>query len=81
MLTLLGCADTKFTPFAVSPDLPDWPAECSQPTPHAALRPGTPVLSLLARERFQLDVANKTQAACAAFYGDLKTNFAGGAPQ
>jgi hypothetical protein len=74
--TLIGCAPGDPDVVAVAPTLPDWPAICRTPTPHADLTPGADVLTILARERDQLDLANRTQRQCAAFYDGVKKGLA-----
>lgn len=56
-------------------DLPDYPAECRAAVPHAPLAEGAELLSLLRRERAQLQKANRQQTACAAFYDSVVAEF------
>jgi hypothetical protein len=52
--------------------LPDWPAWCRQPVPHATLAVGANAVSVLARERGQLDFANQRAGNCGAEYDRIK---------
>ena len=73
LLMLTGCGSPDRAPhIAPPPALPEWPADCATPTPHAALTVGADAVSTLKRERGQLNVANAKAANCTAFYGDLR---------
>lgn len=72
LLTLTGCSPADPVRIAVHSDLPEWPRACRAGTPHAPVQPGDDAVSVLARERDQLDRANATAAACGAFYDDLR---------
>jgi hypothetical protein len=53
--------------------LPPLPGECRQAIPHAPVALGSNPVSVLARERGQLDIANGTISRCAGFYADVKS--------
>jgi len=52
--------------------LPAYPADCTKKEPHAAIDVGAEALSVLKRERGQLDRANARVGRCAAFYVALR---------
>nr|WP_145317625.1 MULTISPECIES: hypothetical protein [unclassified Rhizobium] len=56
-------------------NLPPLPDDCRKKEPHAAVRVGDELRSVLVRERGALDRANERGERCAAFYDDTKANF------
>lgn len=52
--------------------LPPWPDDCRRLVPHAALAEGEQVVSVLKRERGQLDKANARTGRCAAHYDAVR---------
>ena len=74
LLTLIGCGNSDRAPAIINttPMLPPRPADCRGDTPHADVRPGDDALSVLARERVQLNTANAKADACGAFYDRLR---------
>lgn len=58
--------------------LPPLPNECRGSVPHAAVHLGADAVTVLARERAQLDVANGVILRCAQNYDALKAGLEGG---
>ena len=55
--------------------LPDLPNDCRKQEPHAGVKVGDELRSVLVRERGALDRANARVGRCGIFYDDTKTNF------
>lgn len=74
-MTLTGCASLSAQTLGRAEarvTLPDWPAECRTPVPHAPLVEGYEARSVLKRERAALDRANAKITTCADLYDDLQ---------
>jgi len=54
-----------------------WPAYCQIITPHAQAAVGDEVISILKRERGQLDAANKRTVDCTEYYEAYRKGLAG----
>jgi hypothetical protein len=55
--------------------LPDYPQDCREITPHAAIDVGVELRSVLVRERGQLDKANARITRCGKFYDETSRLF------
>ncbi|QYA14488.1 hypothetical protein I8E17_00895 [Rhizobium sp. AB2/73] len=60
---------------AAGTNLPPLPDDCRKKEPHAAVRVGDELRSVVVRERSALDRANARGERCASFYDDTKANF------
>lgn len=84
-MNFAGCstdADREAPPPPAAPPaapLPQLPAECYQPTPHAGVDVGVSVVSALKRERLQLDKSNRSKARCTSYYEALRKGGLSGA--
>jgi hypothetical protein len=81
MATLAGCsslnlrlddAARKKGAVEARVNLPDWPKECRELFPHAALTKGAEIRVVLKLERRQLDRANTRATRCAELYTRLQ---------
>jgi hypothetical protein len=83
MLIASGCsltdrlekASSEKGVIAAGTNLPRLPDDCRKKEPHAAVRVGDELRSVLVRERVALDRANARSGRCALFYNDTKANF------
>lgn len=57
--------------------LEPWPERCRTTVPHASLKAGEEVVSILKRERGQLNLANSRIRDCAAYYEEYRQGLAG----
>ena len=68
-------ASTAKGVIAARTNLPPLPDDCRKKEPHAAVRVGDELRSVLVRERGALDRANARNGRCASFYDDTKLRF------
>ncbi|TXI08756.1 MAG: hypothetical protein E6Q76_06795 [Rhizobium sp.] len=59
---------------AAGTNLPPLPDDCRKKEPHAAVKVGDELRSVLVKERGALDRANARTGRCAAFFDDTKTS-------
>lgn len=71
----LGDAAEKQGQTQARVNLPDHPDDCRKKEPHAEIREGVEVRSVLARERAALNRQNERTDRCADFYDDVKRRF------
>ncbi|NEI70939.1 hypothetical protein GR212_15250 [Rhizobium lusitanum] len=60
---------------AAGTNLPPLPDDCRKNEPHAGIRVGDELRSVLVKERGALDRANARNGRCADFYDDTRSSF------
>ncbi|MCZ3377411.1 hypothetical protein [Rhizobium sp. AG207R] len=60
---------------AAGTNLPPLPDDCRKKEPHASIRVGDELRSVVVRERGALDRANARVGRCEAFYDGTRANF------
>ncbi len=83
-MIVTGCSSTERLKSAATEqgkisagiNLPAYPDDCRKKEPHAAIRVGDELRSVLVRERGALDRANARTGRCTAFYDDTAAAFA-----